>query len=49
MNDVATFAYITGWRREAVLSLEWQDVDLVHRRVRLRAEHSKNEDPGSRC
>jgi integrase len=43
--DVARFAYITGWRKQEVLSLKWSDVDLENRRIRLRRENSKNEEP----
>jgi integrase len=45
LADIARFGYGTGWRREEILSLEWAHVDMASRRVRLRAEHSKNEDP----
>jgi integrase len=40
MQDVARFAYLTGWRKGEVLSLRWEDVDGDT--VRLRAENSKN-------
>jgi integrase len=50
---VATFAYLTGWRKGEVLALEWRDVTLDRTRegailggtVRLRAQHSKNKRP----
>jgi integrase len=45
LDDVARFAYATAWRKDEVLSLEWSDVDLDQRRVTLRREESKNEEP----
>jgi integrase len=45
IDDVARFAYVTGWRKSEVLTLKWSDVDLEHRRIRLRREHSKNGEP----
>lgn len=45
LDDVARFAYITGWRKQEVLTLQWSDVDLGTRRIRLRRENSKNEEP----
>lgn len=43
--DIAGFAYLTAWRREAILSLGWPDVDLVHGRITLRRANSKNAEP----
>jgi integrase len=45
LADVARFAYLTGWRKGEVLGLEWRDVDMRVRVIRLRAEHSKNKRP----
>jgi integrase len=53
LADVATFAYLTGWRKGEVLGLEWRDVTLERSRegavlggtIRLRAQHSKNKRP----
>jgi integrase len=44
IGDIARFAYVTGWRKSEVLTLKWSDVDLEHRRIRLRPENSKNEE-----
>jgi len=45
IDDVARFGFISGWRKHEILSLQWSDVDLENRRVRLRRENSKNEEP----
>jgi integrase len=45
LADLATFAYLTGWRKGEVKHLEWRDVDLRANLIRLRAEHSKNKRP----
>src|SRR5262245_15300300 len=42
LRDFARFAYLTGWRRGEILSLQWADVDLKGGAIRLRSEHSKN-------
>jgi integrase len=42
LQDFARFAYLTGWRRGEILSLQWADVDLKAGAIRLRSEHSKN-------
>ena len=40
INDIARFAYLTGWRRGEVVPLRWDAVDRNAREVRLRT--SKN-------
>ena len=45
LDDVARFAYSSGWRRGEILSLEWRDVDQDAGLVTLRAELSKNKEP----
>lgn len=43
LEPVITFAYRTGWRREEILSLIWEQVDLDERTVRLEPGDPKNE------
>jgi integrase len=43
-QDILEFAYLTGWRRGEVLSLEWRDVDRHGGVVRLRPEVSKTRE-----
>jgi integrase len=45
IKDVARFAYLTGWRRREITSLEWNDVDPIRGVITLRREHSKNGQP----
>jgi integrase len=49
LADAATFAYLSGWRKNEVRTLEWRDVDLAVGVIRLRAEHSKNKRPRTGC
>lgn len=41
-KPVATFAYFTGWRKEEILSLRWNQIDLNARTVRLDPGTTKN-------
>lgn len=45
LKDFIEFLYLSGWRKGAARRLEWQDVDLEGRTVRLRIENSKNKEP----
>jgi integrase len=38
------FLYLSGWRKGEAVKLEWRDVDLSGRVVRLRIENSKNKE-----
>lgn len=42
LKDLIAFLYFSGWRTGEVRRLEWRDVDLAGRVIRLRPELSKN-------
>jgi len=44
LKDPITFLYFSGWRAGEMKALEWRDVDLDGKVVRLRPEVSKNND-----
>jgi integrase len=44
LRPVVMFAYYTGWRKEEVLTLTWDGVDLQARTVRLDPGTTKNSD-----
>lgn len=44
LQAVATFAYLTGWRRSEVLSLDWRQVDFSAGTVTLDPGTTKNRD-----
>ena len=44
LRDPVTFLYHSGWRVSEMRTLEWRDVYLDSREVRLRPELSKNKD-----
>jgi integrase len=44
LKDPVTFLYHSGWRVSEMKALEWRDVDLLGKVVRLRPEISKNKD-----
>lgn len=44
LKDPITFLYFSGWRAGEMKALEWRDVDLDGKVVRLRPEVSKNKD-----
>ncbi|MBI1994870.1 MAG: site-specific integrase [Deltaproteobacteria bacterium] len=44
LKDPVTFLYHSGWRVSEMRALEWRDVDLAGKVIRLRPEISKNKD-----
>lgn len=44
LKDPVAFLYLSGWRVGEMRRLEWRDVDLAGRVIRLRPELSKNKD-----
>ncbi len=44
LKPVVEFLYLSGWRKGEALKLEWRDVDLSGKVVRLRIENSKNKE-----
>jgi integrase len=42
LQDPVGFLYLSAWRKGEMQSLEWRDVDLEGRAIRLRPENSKN-------
>jgi integrase len=44
LRPVSTFAYWTGCRRGEVLGLQWPQVDLIHKVVRLEPGATKNDE-----
>lgn len=44
LKDAISFLYLSGWRLGEMRALEWRDVDLAGKIVRLRPAISKNKD-----
>ena len=44
LKDPVTFLYLSGWRVGEMRALEWRDIDLAGKVVRLRPAVSKNKD-----
>jgi integrase len=44
LRPVVTFAYYTGWRKEEVLTMTWERIDLQARTVRLDPGTTKNDE-----
>lgn len=45
LQDFCRFAFLSGWRKGEIASLQRADVDVPGRIIRLRREHSKNGEP----
>jgi integrase len=44
LQPVATFAYLTGWRKSEILTLRWANVDVTAGVVRLEPGTTKNDE-----
>jgi len=44
LKPVVEFLYLSGWRKGEARKVEWRDVDMASRVVRLRIENSKNKE-----
>ena len=44
LRPLVEFLYLSGWRKGEAVKLEWRDVDLNGKTVRLRIENSKNKE-----
>lgn len=44
LRAVMLFAFVTGWRKQEILKLEWSMVDLSGKVIRLTPELAKNKD-----
>ena len=44
IKPIVEFLYLSGWRKGEVQKLEWKDVDVGGRTVRLRIANSKNKE-----
>ena len=44
LRPVAEFAYLTGWRKQEILKLQWHQVDFVAGTVRLEPGSTKNDE-----
>jgi integrase len=43
--NIVRFLFLTGWRRQEALDLQWDQVDFDRLEVRLRAEDTKSQEP----
>ena len=42
LKGFVQFGYLSGWRKSEIASLQWADVDMLGKVIRLRPGHSKN-------
>ena len=45
LKPVVSMAYATGMRKEEILGLQWEQVDLMEGKITLRSEDTKNKEP----
>jgi site-specific recombinase XerD len=44
LRDPVAFLYLSGWRLSEMQTLQWRDVDLAGKVIRLRTEHFKEQN-----
>ena len=45
LKPVVSMAYYTGMRKEEILGLQWDQVDLLDGKINLRSQDTKNQEP----
>jgi integrase len=44
LRPIAEFAYLTGWRKQEILTLQWRQIDLQAGTIRLEPGSTKNDE-----